>query len=167
MTYWPRGTLAERFWAKVNQTPGQGPNGDCWEWAGARRPDKGYGMIFHAGRPINASRAAWIVAHGEIPEGGWVCHRCDNPPCVRLDHLFLGDARENVLDMVRKGRHWCPRGASHPRTKLTPEIAAEIRATHVRGKTRYDPGNTVALARKYGVCRDTVLDVVAGKRWCP
>ena len=91
-----------RFWLKVAKSDG------CWEWT-AGRSTGGYGQfklyINGRHRTINAHRAGWLLFKGPIPDGMEVCHRCDNPPCVRLDHLFLGTISDNARDMVAKGRH--------------------------------------------------------------
>jgi hypothetical protein len=115
-------TLADKFWRYVKRGDG------CWEWQG-HRDKKGYGRI-QAGRelPMPAHRASYILNVGPIPDDGteWcVCHRCDNPPCVRPDHLFLGTDKDNHDDMVRKGRH------AHG-----PRLSAAVRAGHMRKKER-------------------------------
>jgi hypothetical protein len=76
----------------------------CILWAKSRS-SKGYGAAYYEGRQIGAHRLAWILAHGPIPPGMNVCHRCDNPPCVNVDHLFLGTPGDNNRDTVAKGRH--------------------------------------------------------------
>lgn len=88
----------------------------------ARTPSQIYPVIWHDGRRIRESRYVWAQAHGPIPDGLFVCHHCDNPRCVRLDHLFLGTNRDNQRDVVSKGRHresrktHCPQGHEY-----TPE----------------------------------------------
>lgn len=92
-------TIEERFWAKVQKTD------DCWMWTGATR--HGYGEISKGGKSTEifvASRFSYELHFGPIPDGFLVCHRCDNPPCVRPDHLFLGTHVENTSDMLSKGR---------------------------------------------------------------
>lgn len=90
-----------RFWAYVQPSTG------CWQWNGPMREQDGYGFFTLGGRRLSAHRVSWELHHGSIPDGFYICHHCDNPPCVRPDHLFLGTVRDNVDDMIAKGRgHW-------------------------------------------------------------
>lgn len=103
--------LAKRFWAKVDRN---GPVllaelGPCWVWTAADI-ETGYGLLKVAGKLAYAHRTSWILEHGEIPPGLCVLHRCDNPPCVRPAHLFLGRKKDNTTDARRKGRLLGPRG---------------------------------------------------------
>lgn len=76
---------------------------DCVEWLGTRK-ESGYGVVSSGGRKYRAHRVVWTVCRGPIPPGMCVCHRCDNPNCINIDHLFLGTRKDNYDDMVAKGR---------------------------------------------------------------
>ena len=86
-----------RFLDKFTVTPG------CWLWRGAIT-STGYGHMKVGEHYEKAHRIAWRFAYGVIPDGLQVCHRCDNPPCVNPDHLFLGTQVDNLRDCYRKGR---------------------------------------------------------------
>lgn len=96
-----RSDVARRFWTYVRKTSGD----SCWEWQGVLAK-KSYGAFCPGpGRRMHpAHRYAWQLTHGAPPEHLLVCHKCDNPRCVRPDHLFLGTTQDNSDDKVRKGR---------------------------------------------------------------
>lgn len=75
----------------------------CIEWRGPTGSNS-FGQIHFRGVSTRASRAMWQLSNGPIPDGLVVMHSCDNPPCVNIDHLSLGTNRENIDDMLRKGR---------------------------------------------------------------
>jgi len=115
----------DRFWAKVNK------NGECWIWTGAKLP-KGYGHFYSGEKTVLASRWSYEYAYGLIPEGLMVLHRCDNPPCVNPEHLFLGTMQDNIDDMIAKGRQRKyppkPERVVHPRTVRTkPERVIHVK----------------------------------------
>jgi len=87
-----------RFWSRVQKTEG------CWTWMAGRTPF-GYGKVAFYRCNLMTHRVAWGLVNGQIPEGMCVLHHCDNPSCVRPEHLFLGTLADNNADMVRKGRH--------------------------------------------------------------
>lgn len=158
---------AARFWAKVDQS------GDCWVWT-AGKTKAGYG-IFHPrhGLTVYAHRYAFELTYGAMPEGQMACHRCDNPPCVRPDHLFAGAALDNAADMTAKGRHWTtansaawaqhranvPRGEHHPSARLNENDVRNIRAAVANG------AHHRGLAEQYGVAQSLISGIVSRKRW--
>lgn len=147
--------FAERFWSRVDRTPGLGPKGECWLWTGAHT-GAGYGNIKWKGRNIQAQRVAWLLTHGSLPEGLEVCHSCDNPPCVRPDHLFLGTRKQNAQDAVAKGRS--TRGERNGHARLTVEAVATIRGAPERVICR-------ELAVRFGVTESAVWQARYGKTW--
>jgi hypothetical protein len=102
-------------------------NNGCWEWMGTKN-SYGYGVVMINRKVKRTHRVSWEIHNGPIPKGLYVCHHCDNPPCVRPDHLFLGTCSDNLHDMVKKGRHGsitkpesCLRGKDHW-TQKRPEL---------------------------------------------
>jgi len=151
----------DRYWEKVNETPGLGPNGDCWEWKASKRGYKGYGNIRYGGRKgctVLAHRAAWFIEYGEWPEHD-VLHRCDNPACVNPNHLFAGNNDDNVDDMHDKGRDVPPPlkiGTDHGMAKLNDD---QVRAIRNSRET------ATALGRKFGITRQTITNIRLRKTW--
>jgi hypothetical protein len=91
--------------------------GGCWIWQRGTNT-LGYGVLSFQGQRWMAHRLAWVLTNGAIPEGQFVCHKCDTPGCCNPAHFFLGDHTTNVRDMIAKRRHYknkkthCLRG--HP-----------------------------------------------------
>ena len=156
----------DRFWSKVNKS------GECWTWTASSFKD-GYGKFWLRGRNRYANRVSWELAYGVDPGGMMVCHSCDNPPCVRPEHLFLGTQKDNRRDAVAKGRtakgarhgsrtkpHTVPRGERNGNAKLTYEIADAIREEYASGDiSQWD------LARRYGVAQTAISSVINRKTW--
>lgn len=123
---------------------------DCWIWQGCKN-SRGYGDIFFLGRTEKAHRAAYIAFKGDIPDGMFVCHSCDNPSCVNPAHLWLGTHSENMADMREKGRA----KTSPQRRKLTDDDILEIRSSTERGSE---------LARKFNVSGALITLIRQGKK---
>jgi hypothetical protein len=102
-------SLPARFMRRVNQSDG------CWLWTGHLCP-QGYGQFSIFGRNVRAHRMAFELYVGYVPSSSLVCHRCDNPTCVRPDHLFLGTHADNIRDMMLKGRSM--KGRRHRDSRL-------------------------------------------------
>lgn len=144
----------DEFWKRVDRT------GECWEWTGVRN-QFGHGRIRRDGKETGTHRYSWILAFGPIPSGMLVCHRCDNPPCVRPSHLFLGTPRDNTQDMHAKGRSGRP-SAPGERSSMAKFTDAEV----VSIRVRFDQGETiVALASEKKVNISTVAEIVNGRTW--
>jgi hypothetical protein len=110
-----RRDIRSRFWDKVDRRG----DDECWPWL-AGHTCCGYGAFRVEGVTTLASRAAWHLFVGPIPEGMCVLHHCDNRWCTNyITHLFLGTQEENIADMVSKGRNWVHEGEAHVRAKLT------------------------------------------------
>lgn len=151
-------TPEERFWAKVDRSA---PDG-CWNWI-ASRNKKGYGHFCFDNRVYQAHRFCYAMHYGSIPDGMYICHHCDNPSCVRPEHLFLGTHEDNTKDMIEKGRHLSPsrpKGELNGFSSLTDTQVMEIRHRYAQG------GITQAtLGNEYGVCQTTISAIVRRKRW--
>lgn len=177
----------DRFWAKVHKTDG------CWIWTSARSgnhpdPARRYGQITIAGAIHKAARLSYVLAFGPIPDGQQALHRCDNPPCVRPDHLFLGTNLDNIADRHAKGRDArgdrngartqpqtrprgprhgsktkpdrVARGAAFPWTKLSPNNVRKIRVMLDAGGMTY-----AAIAQRFGITTGSLYKIRIGKSW--
>ena len=133
------------------------PNGDCLEWIG-HRLRTGYGRKRISGRMTLVHRAVWGALNGPIPDGLNVLHRCDNPPCCNVDHLFLGTQGDNNKDRHQKGRSRGGRlqGEKHHQAKLSVGDVLAIRASADRSG---------ALAERYGMTRSNINSIRSGRRW--
>lgn len=115
----------------------------CIEWRYSRDV-KGYGIFNSHGRSMKAHRRAWELAFGKIPEGMCVLHKCDNPPCCNIEHLFLGTKKDNAHDAIRKGRQ-------------------SVQVQEIRKlsglKTQWE------LANRFSVNQSTISRIQSNKRW--
>jgi hypothetical protein len=136
-------SLAEALWSRVRKTEG------CWEWTGSQLRRR-YGIFSFRGTNHYAHRTAWELAFGPIPADKRVLHRCDNPPCCRPDHLFLGTQSENLLDMMAKGRRIYP-------TKHSDKVVSHVRELLALGLS------CNAIGIQLGISDSTVYDIREGR----
>lgn len=143
------------FWKKVeiskdnfyNDTP-------CWEWTGGTK--MGAGAFRIDGKTYYAYRISWILKNKKIPRGLCVLHKCDNRLCVNPDHLFLGTQKDNLLDMIRKGR----RGIINNPRKLTPEEVEKIRELYLTGEY-----SQPEIANLFEISTSHVCNIINRKTW--
>lgn len=155
-TYLNRGkSLADRLSEGLIRNNGTG----CLEWQRHLHRD-GYGMIGATGwKPETdlTHRVAWRLAHGEIPEGMCVLHKCDNPKCCNLDHLFLGNHSLNMHDMKMKQRS--TRGTDKHTHKLTEGDVLDIVKRIQAGEQMLD------IAKDYNVSPTAISNIKTGTTW--
>lgn len=136
------------------------PNSGCWLWFGMEQQGRRYGLFCWKQKTVKAHRAAWSIYRGDIPDGLHVLHRCDNPPCVNPDHLFLGTHQDNMRDCSEKGRATGPRGETARHAKLTAAKVIEMRRLHERNGVSVQD-----LVVRFGVHKATVHKILKGNLW--
>lgn len=141
-------SLIKRFWEKVKIKQ----NENCWEWMASIKPS-GYGQIRINGRTEYAHRVSYELAYGEIPSGMLVRHKCDNPLCVRPEHLEIGTQFDNMLDMKSRGRarHVGMPGERNPSAKISDVQMVEIISSKKCSLSE--------LASKYGVTKQRICQI--------
>jgi hypothetical protein len=107
-------------------------------------------------KKVLAHRHIWEQCFGPIPVGMFVLHKCDNPPCVNPEHLFLGTQKDNMMDMIAKGRGVDNSGSRHGMSKLTDQQVCEILLSSETG---------VSIAKRFGVGKSTVSRIRNDKGW--
>lgn len=150
----------DRFWVKVEKTD------NCWNWKGYRNP-RGYGrFLIKNPKIVLAHRASYFFENGEFDLSLYVCHHCDNPSCVRPDHLFLGTQLDNLRDMVKKGRYkanataesWV-RGSRVGGAKLVEGKVFQLRRIRLMGC------GVKRMAQWLSMDRTSIQDMLHGRTW--
>ena len=143
--------VLDRFWSKVDIRGTE----DCWLWKGGGSP---YGNFWADGDQVQTHRFSFSITYGAVLlKEVYVLQRCDNPLCVNPNHLFLGDQKINVEDMVAKDRH--QRGERSWRTKLTDSQVIQIRYSYQNGHTLHQ------LADQFGIDFSAIQSIVKGRNW--
>lgn len=160
-----RNNTVDDFWVKVKKSDG------CWEWQGCR-DSGGYGFFWWNNKQLKAHRfLAQYILRWNIADL-MVCHKCDNPSCVRPDHLFVGTTDDNMADMVAKGRstkgvpksadHRAKIGAARLGHEVKPETRAKLRAANL-GKRHTKEARAKMSAARAGVPRPDLIGKLAGE----
>ena len=126
----------------------------CWEWTASKFRD-GYGQFYLNRKPIGAHRFSWMLYVGEVPDGLWVLHKCDNRGCVNPAHLFLGTHTDNMRDCASKGRF--PKRSN--RKILTEEQVKTIRVMWLNGV------RNITLTKIFGVANQTISNITHHHTW--
>lgn len=153
----------ERFWSRVDKdgpVPEHMPHlGSCWVWTGSKHKF-GYGFQRFMGKSEVAHRVSWFLEHGVV-SSKFVCHRCDNPGCVRPSHLWEGTCGENQKDMADKGRGGSPgfQGITHPMAALNEADVYEIR------KLWDEKCGQAEIAKQFGISRIHAARIGRRRSW--
>ena len=148
-----------RFWSKVDKTE------ECWNWTGAIG-STGYGHINEGGKRgkiLTSSRVSYEIHFGKIQDGLFVLHKCDNPKCVRPDHLFLGTNKDNMHDMIGKGRSGLNVGGASGEYCATAKLSWN-QVCQIRDLRKY--GFTQKwISEQYSVSPMLISKIVRGIYW--
>lgn len=129
----------------------------CWEWTGTKG-SYGYGVMYYERKQYRAHVLALFFDGRPVPKGMVARHHCDNPICVRPDHLTPGTAKQNAHDAMRRNRLLT--GEKNKNSVLTADIVKEARKRFASGQRNY-----AALARRYNVSRPTITRAIRGETW--
>ena len=135
----------------------------CRIWTGPVNGHRGgYGIVRADGKTKRTHRVAWELSKGAIPDGMLVCHRCDNPPCVNVDHLFLGTDSDNSRDMVAKGRQisgFVGLGEKHWNAHLSVGDIAAIKLARASGMSY------PAIGKRFSISKQHAYNICRGAKW--
>ncbi len=147
-------SLIKRFWEKVDKSPGQGANGDCWEWISQSKDS--YQRISYKNQLIYVHRLSFFLHHGKWANP-MTCHTCDNPRCVNPTHLFEGTNLDNVKDMVAKKRHTL--GSKNNWATITEKDVEKILSA------RMTELSATEIAKNLNLSSSLVEPIIYGENW--
>lgn len=145
------------FWDRVTSQLRLAENG-CHEFTG-HLDECGYGRIYKDGKLIRIHRAKWELYNGPLQNGLQVLHKCDNPCCINIKHLFTGTHNDNMRDRLLKDRCAKLKGTLNGSAKLDEEKVSVIKTRLRRGDSCY------SIDREYGVTGETILHIKHGRHW--
>jgi len=149
------------FWIKVDKKS----DDECWEWKASFFRGNGYGLFWYNGKKISAHRFSYFIHNGEIPNGLYVCHHCDNHKCVNPKHLFLGTALDNERDKMSKSRQASGKKNGQAGTKAWSNKLSEKDIIDIRNIYASKQMSQKDLSIKYGVANGTISRIVNKVRW--
>ena len=141
------------FWINAEKV------GNCWDWKRSRKTS-GYGNYYRDGKVWSAHHFAYTIAKGPIPKDSWILHRCDNPPCVRPQHLYAGNAKDNAQDRKNRNRSASTVGSNNGRAKVNAEKVVMIIEKYLTGKYTQKE-----LAIENGITPSAVHSIVKRRNW--
>lgn len=147
--------LEERFWTKVRKGV------SCWEWVGCK-DQLGYGQIKSSmnRKNLRAHRLSYELSKGKIPKGMIVCHSCDNPSCVNPEHLWLGTDKDNMEDMVNKGRTPSHSKEKNGNSRLVATDIEKIRSMYKTGEYKKNE-----IAKLFKISDVHAGRIISGQMW--
>ena len=158
--------LRDKFWSMAVTSESKE---ECWSWNGATRNKYGVMRIPGAGRSVQAimaHRISWTIHNGEIPHKKGIFHKCDNPVCANPEHLFLGDLKDNIADMISKGRGGMQLGkfpvkygSDNPSAKISEDAAKAIIVLSDAGFTGRQ------LSELFGLDKSYIRRIARGENW--
>lgn len=141
--------ISERFYTYVQK------EAECWNWLGGTIDV--YGTFRFKGKNKRSHIVAWIIERGEVPDGYYVSHKCNNKLCVNHNHLLLITRQE--LNKITNGQE-NRQGSNNKNSKLTEEQVKEILSLYTTNKESIS-----AISRKYNVGKTTISNIVKGRKW--
>jgi hypothetical protein len=139
----------------------------CFIWQAAYRNKNSYGVAKHNGKVVDTHRLSWILHYGDIPQGLYVCHKCDVRGCINPEHLFLGTPKQNILDAINKNRLYDIRNAKKRKgyravnAKIPVEIVIEIK----KRIADHDYEKLIDLSTTFDVPYQTIRDINTGRSY--